>query len=226
MNDLSLELTPIIGTKYTYEPSQIYGDYYRFFIENPDESLDFVVYALNMEAQGWHIIRYLPHSASFTKNNVYVTIGYNSTTNEANIYIAKKGHDYLPLNITDYLQEIISGKIHEDVSILPLPDFKFYDYAMSLTCWQDPYSEIIHLFGYYLNDSLFTINGYVDDLINLGFTTLASNDTNDITWYLDPNETYMIRFWFNGTTQIQIEIQSIDYYNDTFHYSHDYDTYN
>lgn len=221
LNDLSLELTPLIGTSYTLAPSQVYNDYYRFFIENPDESLDYVAYALNMETQGWHITRYLPHSASFTKNNVFISIGYNSTTNQANIYIAKKGHDFLPIDITDDLQEIISGKIHEDVSILPIPDYKFYDYTLSQYSWNHPYAEIIYLYGDYLNDPLLTDESYGDTLISLGFTTLIDNER---TWYLDPNETYMLLFWIYDT-HVQMEIQSIDYYNDPFHYFNDYDIY-
>ncbi len=222
LNDLSLELTPLIGTSYTFEPSQIYNDYYRFFIDNPDETLDYVAYALNMETQGWHIVKYLPHSASFTKNNVYISISYNSVTNQANISIVKQGHDFLPIDITDNLQEIISGKIHESVSILPLPDYMFYDYTLSQYSWNHPFAEIIYLYGDYLNDSLLTEDSYSDTLISLGFTTLIANER---TWYLDPNETYMLCFWIYDT-HVQMEIQSIDYYNDPFHYLNDYDIYN
>ena len=221
LDDLSLELTPIIGTTYTYVPSQIYGDYYSFSIENPENSLDFVAYALNMETKGWYINRYLPNYAILTKNNIRMSVSYNNVTNLAWIHIAKQGHDFLSMDIKDDLLQIISGKIHEDVSTFILPDFMFYEYAMSPSSWQHPYSEIIHVFGHSLNDPLFTINAYVDELMNIGFTTFESNDT---IWYLDPNETYMIRYWFYET-HIQMEIQSIDYYQDTFHFSHDEDIY-
>jgi len=221
LNDLAPELTPFVGTTYTYTPNPFYGDYYSFSIENLENALDVVAYAHSMEAKGWTLDRYLFHSAIITKGNVRVNISYNDVTNNARLYIAKQGHDYLSPPMKTDLLETISGKIHEDVSGLILPDYMFYEYSLSLYCWQDSLSEIIHVFGYSLNDPLFTTSSYVEELLNLGFTTL---ELNGDTWYLSPSETYMLQFWAYET-HIQMEIQSIDYYQDVYHYSRDYDIY-
>jgi len=222
LHDLSAELTPIGGSSYTFNPEQFYGDYYRFSIQNFDESLDFVAYALEMQDKGWSIVSYEANMASFTKNNVRITISVNEITKEGGIYIVKHGYPIQNLDVKTYLPSIISGQIHEDVSQLVLPDFRFFFYVLSLYSWQHPYSEHIHLFGYCLEDPSFTMEGYADVLLNLGFTELESNDK---TWCLDPGGTYMIFLGYNNR-DIQIEIQSIDYYEDWNHYLRDLDRYN
>jgi hypothetical protein len=221
LNDLAPELTPFVGTTYTYTPSQIYGDYYSFDIHNLIDPLDVVAYAYSMEAKGWTINRYISNTAVITKDNVRVSFSYDEVTNNANLYIAKKGHDFLSPPMKDDLLEIISGKIHEDVSGLFLPDYLFYEISPSLYGWQDPLSEYILMYGYTMNDPLFTAAAYVDELLNLGFTTLESNGA---TWYLSPSETYMMRF-SAYETHVEMVIQSIDYYLDFSHINHDSDIY-
>jgi hypothetical protein len=217
MGELSDEIIPIEGTSYIFEPSMVLGDFYHFIIDHPSKPIDFVDYAIMMMEHGWNIVRYVPNSTQFTKNNVSVSLGYNSTLDQVHLQIKKQGDPFVKVDVTRQMNQIISGKIHEDVSLLPLPDFEFYEYVTSLSHWQHPQSELINVFGYYLNDTEFSGEGYATELLELGFTTVTERDQ---VWYIDPNECYMVFYGFNEHF-IQFIIQSTDYYEDPYHFDHD-----